>query len=115
MGLKKKIVLQDTQGVLQDSECSGFKTILQYSLVDSRCIAIHKIVFQARRSCIAEKKKKKVVVLQYKILYCGRRQGCLCRKTGSCVATQRWAEALRGLGTGRAGGTGTRARGRWAL
>ena len=37
-----KVVLQDTQGVLQDSECNGFKTVLQYSLMGSRCIAIER-------------------------------------------------------------------------
>ena len=64
-----KIVLQDTQGVLQDSECSEFKTILQYSLVDSRCIAIHKIVLQAGRSCIAEKKKGRCIAIQNTVLW----------------------------------------------
>ena len=29
------------------------------------------------------------VVSQYNLEYCGRRQGCLCRKTGSCVAIRR--------------------------
>ena len=30
------------------------------------------------------------VVSQYNLEYCGRRQGCLCRKTSSYVATRRW-------------------------
>ena len=45
-----KIVLQDTQGVLQDSECSGFKTVLQYSLVDNRCIAIQLLYCRLERA-----------------------------------------------------------------
>ena len=40
------------------------------------------------------------VVSQYNLEYCGRRQGCLCHKAGSRVATRRWAEALEArLGT----------------
>ena len=58
------------------------------------------------------------VVSQYNLEYCGRRQGCLCRKTGSCVATRRWAGELgarlgtRGSGAGRMRALG--ARRRWA-
>ena len=40
------------------------------------------------------------IVLQYNVLYCSRRQGCLCHKTGSCVAIQ------QGLGSKRAGPAG---------
>ena len=40
------------------------------------------------------------IVLQYNVLYCSRRQGCLCHKTGSCVAIQ------QGLGSKRAGRAG---------
>ena len=56
----------------------------------------------------------------------GKRQGCLCRKTGSCVATRRWARQQaraqgrvghagrrRGVGLGVRGALG-RARGRQA-
>ena len=75
-----KTVLQDTQGVLQDSECSGFKTVLQYSLVDSRCIAIHKIVLQAGRSCTAKKKKGS--------LYCNTKYCIMARDRAACVARQ---------------------------
>ena len=89
--------------VLQYSGVQGFKTVLQYSLLGSS-------------------------VLQYIALYSGMRQGCLCCKTGGCVATQRWAgrwaqaraagkrQQARGAYVGRAGGRcrqlGARARGR---
>ena len=62
------------------------------------------------------------IVLQYNVLYCGRRQGCLCLKTGSCVAIQQglgsrrarrgcWARGARAAGRGRgaAGARGARA------
>ena len=49
------------------------------------------------------------VVSQYNMEYCGRRQGCLCRKTGSCVATRHWAEAL-----GARLGSRRQASGSWA-
>ena len=45
------------------------------------------------------------VVSQYNLEYCGRRQGCLCRKTGSCVAIQ------QGLGSRSARGGAWRAAG----
>ena len=60
------------------------------------------------------------VVSQYNLEYCGRRQGYLCRKAGSCVATRRWAEALgarlgaqsgAGGALGRADGRGAQVQG----
>ena len=57
------------------------------------------------------------ILSQYKnciVRKSGKRQGCLCRKTGSCVTTRRWARQqaraqagageLGGLGAGRVGG-----------
>ena len=51
----------------------------------------------------------------------GKRQGCLCRKTGSCVATRRWARqqaragALGVQALGKQAGTRADARARGAL
>ena len=92
----------------------GLETVLQYNL----------LYCKKRLGC-------REFVSQYKKLYCecsGKRQGCLCRKTGCCVARRRWAQAEQALGAqqgargahrracvGRAGGRcmqlGARARG----
>ena len=56
------------------------------------------------------------VVSQYNLKYRGMRQGCLCRKIGSCVATRCWAGALgaRGVQADAGGALGAQAAGRGA-
>ena len=93
------------------------------------CIAIQFIVLQEEadlagivlQNLYCRRLGYREFVSQYKncIVRCsGKRRGCLCRKTGSCVATRRWAGALgarlgargaqagTGGALGRAGGRG---------
>ena len=49
------------------------------------------------------------VVSQYNLEYCDRRQGCLCCKTGSCVAIQQGLGSRRAHGGGGGGGGAGRA------
>ena len=90
------------------------------------CIAIHFIVLQEEadlagiilQNLYCRRLGCREFVSQYKncIVRCsGKRQGCLCRKTGSCVATRRWAGGAGGSRrSGRAGGRRVRALGEWA-
>ena len=55
------------------------------------------------------------VVSQYNLEYCGRREGCLCRKTGSCVTRQAAGARVGALGArGALGPGGNRSAGRAA-
>ena len=85
----------------------GLESVLQHSVVYCNregwqqgavyCNTLHCIV--------AGRAARGKVVSQYNLEYCGRRQGCLCRKAGSRVTTWRWAEAL---GARQAGAQGPR-------
>ena len=91
----------------------GLESVLQHSVVYCNregwqqgavyCNTLHCIV--AGRAAGGK------VVSQYNLEYCGRRQGCLCRKAGSCVTTWRWVEALGARGA-QAGAGAHRRQGR---
>ena len=83
-----RIVLQDGCSWLRN--CIAIQFIVLQEEADLARIVLQNL-YCRRLGC-------REFVSQYKncIVRCsGKRQGCLCRKTGSCVATRRWAQQVR--------------------